>query len=70
MIAKKSNIGKLLKTQTELLECVNHKEWIVWTNNFKQYNTAVARAFVNRPFIDIINLLNIKGIFKYKKNKT
>jgi len=69
MVVKKKNIGKIIESQAELLSCVLNKEWIVWTSNKKQYNSAVARAFVNRTFLEVYGLLKKEQVFKYKKNK-
>lgn len=66
---KKKNIGKVIKTSDELLECIKNKEWIVWTSNFKEYHTAVARAYVNRTYADVLDRLTSRAIFRYIKNK-
>jgi len=69
MKAIKSRIGKPILTTSELLDAVTNKEWIVIKanpNNTIGF-TAVAAAFINRRFIEVIEMMQDKRLYKYKK---
>ena len=68
MKTNKKNIGKLIKTPNELLQCVNDKKWVVQTS-YRTSLTIVAAALVNQPFIKVMKLINTRQLYHYIKNK-